>query len=103
MIESISIGANLQKPKFSAAVASGAFTLYVPLEGKIDREAEVKRTEKELEKARNQTSQVKRQLGNAEFCKRKPELAEEARQKLETVKTKITELEAHLRDLAESA
>ena len=42
---------------------------------------------------------MERQLANTEFCKRKPEMAEELRGKLEGVRGKLSELEAHLKDV----
>jgi valyl-tRNA synthetase len=98
-VSELSIGVNLPKPKFSATGASTQFTVYVPLEGKIDKKAEVERTKKELEKAREQTGQAEKQLSNEEFRKRKPDLAREIEEKVAALKTKIAELEAHLKEL----
>jgi valyl-tRNA synthetase len=98
-VSELSIGVNLPKPKFSATGASTLFTVYVPLEGKIDKKAEVERTKKELEKAREQTGQAEKQLSNEEFRKRKPDLAREIEEKVAALKTKIAELEAHLKEL----
>jgi valyl-tRNA synthetase len=72
-LDELSIGVNVAKPKFSATGASTAFTVYVPLEGKIDGSAEIARTKKELEKTREQIAQAEKQLSNEEFRKRKPE------------------------------
>jgi valyl-tRNA synthetase len=98
-LDELSIGVNVAKPKFSATGASTAFTVYVPLEGKIDKAAEVGRTKKEMEKAGEQAVQSERQLANEEFRKRKPELAREIEEKLAALKAKLVELEAHLREL----
>jgi valyl-tRNA synthetase len=98
-LDELSIGAALAKPKFSASGASTAFTVYVPLEGKIDIKAEVDRTKKEIEKTREQISQAEKQLSNEEFRKRKPELAREIEEKLAALKTKLAELEAHLKEI----
>jgi valyl-tRNA synthetase len=98
-LDELSIGVNVAKPKFSATGASTAFTVYVPLEGKIDMKAEVDRTRKEIEKAREQAAQADKQLSNEEFRKRKPDLAREIEEKLSALKAKLAELEAHLREL----
>jgi valyl-tRNA synthetase len=98
-VEGVEVGLGLAKPPFSAAVAAGAFAVYVPLQGKIDVDAEVERTRKELEKAREQAAAAEKQLSNEEFCRRKPELAAEVRSKLEALRSRIAELEAHLREL----
>ncbi len=98
-VSELSIGVNLAKPKFSATGASTTFTLYVPLEGKIDMKAEVDRTKKELEKSKDQAAQAEKQLSNEEFRKRKPDLAAEIEGKLAALKAKGVELEAHLKEL----
>jgi valyl-tRNA synthetase len=98
-LDELSIGVNVAKPKFSATGASTAFTVYVPLEGKIDKAAEVGRTKKEIEKAGEQAAQAEKQLSNEEFRKRKPELAREIGEKLAALKAKTAELQAHLKEL----
>jgi valyl-tRNA synthetase len=98
-VDELSIGLNLAKPKFSATGAANGFTAYVPLEGKIDKKAEVDRSRKELEKTREQIVQAERQLANDEFRKRKPELAREIEEKAAALKAKIVELEVHLKEL----
>jgi valyl-tRNA synthetase len=98
-VDEISVGAGLAKPRFSATAARTSFTVHVPLEGKIDAQAETARTRKELENAAGQLAQLDRQLANEEFRKRKPELAAELEEKRAALRAKIGELEAHLRDL----
>jgi valyl-tRNA synthetase len=98
-LDELSVGVSLAKPKFSATGASTAFTVYVPLEGKIDRKAEIERTKKELEKTREQITQAERQLSNEEFRKRKPDLAREIEEKLAALRIKLAELEAHLKEI----
>jgi valyl-tRNA synthetase len=100
-VEELSAGTGLPKPKFAGTVVAPLFTAWVPLEGKIDRQAEVARTRKEIEKSRGRAEQMERQLANEEFRRRKPELAEEVRQKLEAARAKASELEAHLSELEE--
>jgi valyl-tRNA synthetase len=98
-VDELTIGVGLPKPRFSAAAAANAFTLYIPLEGKIDVSAEAGRTKKELEKAREQVAQLERQLANPEFRKHKPEMAAELDSKLQALRAKLSELDSHLRDL----
>jgi valyl-tRNA synthetase len=98
-LDELSVGVNVSKPKFSATGAATAFTVYVPLEGKIDRKAEIERTRKELEKTREQIAQGEKQLSNEEFRKRKPELAREIEEKLAALKVKLAELGAHLKEI----
>jgi valyl-tRNA synthetase len=93
------IGVALAKPKLSGVVASTSFTLYVPLAGKIDVPAEIERARKEIEAVRSQIAQAEKQLSNEEFRKRKPELAAEIEGKLQAFRARLSELEAHVRDL----
>jgi valyl-tRNA synthetase len=102
-VDALEIGASLAKPKLAGTVVGAAFTVYVPLEGKIDLQAEQERCRKEIEKTRGQAEQAEKQLSNGEFRKRKPEMAAEIQAKLEGLRAKIAELQAHLRDLGASA
>jgi valyl-tRNA synthetase len=88
------------KPKFSATGASTLFSVYVPLEGKIDMKAEIERTKKELAKTQDQIAQSEKLHSNESFRKNKPELAQEIEEKLAALRTKFSELEAHLKELA---
>ncbi len=98
-VDVCTIGMDLAKPRFAAAVVTPAFTVYIPLEGKIDTKAELERTRKELDKTRGQAEQAAKQLANDEFRKRKPALAAEIEGKLADLKAKTLELEAHLKEL----
>jgi valyl-tRNA synthetase len=100
-VDELSTGVGLPKPKFSGTVAGAAFTVYVLLEGKIDKKAEIERTKKEIENAKGQVAQTEKQLANEEFRKRKPELAAELEEKLASLRAKIAELEVHLKELEE--
>ncbi len=100
-IEELSIGAGLPKPRLAGTAVCSAFTVWVPLEGKIDVKAETERTAKEIENSRSQAGPLERQLSNDEFRKRKPELASELEAKLSALRAKTAELEAHLRELGE--
>ena len=99
-VDELTIGVNLTKPKLAATVATTGFTVYVPL--KIDKKAELERTRKELEKAREQAVGAEKQLSNEEFRKRKPGMALEIQGKLDALRAKISELEAHLKDVEEA-
>jgi valyl-tRNA synthetase len=99
----LTVGVALPKPKFSATVVSESFTVYVPLEGKIDRKAEAERTRKEIEKARGQAAGLERQLANEDFRRHKPELAEEVEAKLQALRDRLAELEAHRLEIEDGA
>jgi valyl-tRNA synthetase len=101
-VDELTIGVSLPKPKLAATAARTGFTVYVPLGGKIDVKAEASKTKKELDRSREQTAQMERQLANPDFRKHKPELAAEIEGKAEALRAKIAELEAHLKDLEET-
>ena len=98
-VSELSVGVNLPKPKFSGTRPATTFTVFVPLEGKIDKNAETLRTKKDLEKTREQIAQAEKQLSNEEFRKRKPDLAREIEEKLDALRAKLAELDAHLKEL----
>ncbi len=99
-LEEVTVGVDLAKPPFSAAAVTPWASIYVPLEGKIDKAAESERCRREIEKTRGQAEQAEKTLSNEEFRLRKPELAGETRGKLDALRAKIAELEAHLQELA---
>jgi valyl-tRNA synthetase len=101
-VDELTIGVNLPKPKLAATAALTGFTVHIPLGGKIDVKAEIARAKKDLERAREQAAQMERQLANEEFRKHKPEMAAELDAKLQALRLKRAELEAHLKDLEES-
>ncbi len=69
-------------------------TIYMPLEGLVDIEAEKKRVADELAKNRNFLKGVEAKLGNAEFVSRAPAaIVENQRQKKAELETAIARLE----------
>ena len=65
------LGPGQPAPESATALAAG-LTLRVPLEGVIDRAAERKRLEKEIQKTRGDLERVARKLANENFVQRAP-------------------------------
>ena len=81
--ERIQIETQYDAPKGTPAVPSSLGTLFLPLEGLIDVEAEKARLEKELEKIAKEVEKVEKKLGNKGFVDRAPvEVVQEHQQRL---------------------
>ncbi|MFC4711856.1 valine--tRNA ligase [Planococcus dechangensis] len=80
--ETLTIGHNIEAPEKSmSAVVSGA-ELFMPLEGLIDIEEELKRLQKELDKWAKEVKLVEGKLSNERFVSKAPEaVVEEERKK----------------------
>ncbi|MDP6124755.1 MAG: valine--tRNA ligase, partial [Candidatus Latescibacteria bacterium] len=83
-IESLTIGANVEKPAHSGTVVIGDMTeVYVPLEGLIDVDQERARLSKELGKQEKYVTGLKKKLSNEQFLsKAPPEVVDAEREKL---------------------
>ena len=81
--ERIQLETQYDAPKGTPAVPSSLGTLFLPLEGLIDVEAEKARLEKELEKIAKEVEKVEKKLGNKGFVDRAPaEVVQEHQQRL---------------------
>ncbi len=81
--ERIQVATQYDAPKGTPAVPSSLGTLFLPLEGLIDVEAEKARLEKELEKIAKEVEKVEKKLGNKGFVDRAPaEVVQEHQQRL---------------------
>jgi valyl-tRNA synthetase len=84
-------------PDQSAAVVSGDVTIYLPLAGMVDLDAERKRLEAERETAKAAVEKGKAMLSNEGFVSRaKPEVVEKARTKLADDIRQLEAIEARL-------
>ncbi len=71
-VEELAIGRDLSKPARAVSAISGAFNIYVPMDGTVDLEKEKGRLAKELEKARADGEQCARRLEDRTFMERAP-------------------------------
>ncbi|PAP74498.1 valine--tRNA ligase [Rubrivirga sp. SAORIC476] len=99
-LSALTLGADLDKPKASAAVVVGPHIVYVPLEGMIDLDVERARLQKEIDAKRGFLGGVEKKLLNEAFVSRAPEaVVAKERQKADDAKAEIAALQANLADL----
>lgn len=93
-LEQLSAMGNKETPALSASILADNIEVFIPLEGTIDIDAEVKRLKKELEKHQSDFEFAQNKLNNPNFCnKASPEAVEKERQRLEKAKEAKEKLE----------
>ena len=98
-IGSLTIEPDVARPHASATSVVAGVTIYIPLEGLIDLDAERKRLEKEIEKTEKYVVSTTKRLENKNFVERAPaEVVEAEREKVSAGEATI----ARLRDTLES-
>lgn len=96
------LGPNVQRPPASASFSLPAAVGYVPLEGLIDRAAERARQQKEAEKLRGFIAGHEKKLANTSFVDRAPpEVVQEVRETLASLRKQLASVEDVLAQLAE--
>jgi len=71
-LESLQAGLTVTKPKLSASVVVPGGELFVGLEGLLDKDAEIIRLKKEIEKAQSFAASVEKKLANEKFVSSAP-------------------------------
>ncbi|EHH68470.1 valine--tRNA ligase [Gluconobacter morbifer] len=90
-----------ETPKNAAQIVLDEATVFIPLEGLIDLDAERARLAKEISKNETELQKVLRKLANADFVARaKPEVVEENRERQATFERDLVRLKAALGRLA---
>lgn len=85
------------RPKKSIVAATAQTDIFVPLEGVIDLNEQIKRLEKELGKAEKELSGLEKKLGNERFMQNAPqEVVDESREKQKILTEKIDALKANI-------
>jgi valyl-tRNA synthetase len=88
------------KPSFSAAVIIPGGEIFIALEGILDRDAEIDRLQKELDKAQKFMSSLEKKLSNERFVNNAPaQVVENEKKKLQTQKEVVEKCEAALAEL----
>ncbi|REJ91466.1 MAG: valine--tRNA ligase [Planctomycetota bacterium] len=96
-------GADVVRPPASASFSLDDADGYVPLEGIINRDAEIERQEKEAEKLRKHIAGHEGKLANESFVsKAPPEVVADVRETLDGLKKQLASVEEILRDLSDS-
>jgi valyl-tRNA synthetase len=84
-------------PEQSAAVVSGDMTIYLPLAGMVDLDAERERLKKELDSINQQIEKAEKQLANESFVSRAPaQVVEQQRARLADLTRSRTALQERL-------
>lgn len=79
-----------EPPKMAAQLILDEATIFLPLEGVIDLEAEKARLQKEITRLEGEIGKVEKKLGNENFVARaKPEVVQENRDRLETFQQEL--------------
>ena len=95
-IESIDfVDSNTQLPESATALVGENGTLHIALEGLIDKEAELKRFEKEIKKAQQELEMRQKKLSNQNYVAKAPEAV------VNKERQRVTELESILKRLEE--
>ncbi|MBI3959242.1 MAG: class I tRNA ligase family protein, partial [Chloroflexi bacterium] len=98
--ESLQVAAELAPPEKAVALAVGGVTLYLPLAGLVDMDAERKRLQKEVESVEQQIARIDGLLGNEGFLAKAPEqVVGREKAKLEELRGRRVQLQANLADL----
>jgi valyl-tRNA synthetase len=96
----IAVGPDIARPKMSASFSLADADGYVPLEGLIDRDAEVARQQKEADKLRGFIAGHEKKLSNASFVDRAPpEVVAEVRDTLANLQKQLASAEDVVRQL----
>jgi valyl-tRNA synthetase len=94
-------GAEVQRPIGAATFSLGETEGFIPLEGLIDRAAELDRQTKEAEKLRKHIAGHEGKLSNESFtAKAPPDVVAQVRETLDGLKRQLASVEAVIRDLA---
>jgi len=93
-------GPDVERPPASASFSLGDADGFIPLEGVIDREAELARQQKELEKLRKHISGHQKKLANENFVNKAPaEVVANVRETLSQLESRLQSVEEVISDL----
>ncbi len=88
-------------PAQALALVTDAATIYLPLAGMVDVEAERTRLGKEIEETRRELEKSEKTLANPNFAERAPApVVAKERERLEATQERLAKLEQRLKDLA---
>ena len=96
-------GVNVERPKGAATFSLNEADGYIPLEGIINREAELARQKKEADKLRGFISGHEKKLANESFVsKAPPDVVAQARETLAGLKKQLESVEAVIQQLGDA-
>jgi valyl-tRNA synthetase len=95
-------GAEVERPKGSASFALGDADGYIPLEGVIDRRAELDRQAKKAQELRGFIAGHEKKLANSSFVERAPqEVVDQARETLAALRKQLESIEEAIGQLGD--
>jgi len=96
-LSELTVGIDLPRPADASVQVTGPVTVYVPLRGMVDIEAEIDRLSREIAKVDKEIEHFSRKLENPSFIQRAPaDVVEKERKKLAEMSAKRTVLEESL-------
>lgn len=99
-IESIAFIEQTDDLPMSASCFIDPMTIYVPLKGLIDLDAEIERNEKAKQKCSAEIIKLEKKLSNENYIAKAPEdVVAKSRQELEDLKAQLAQIELHLQNL----
>jgi len=94
------IAADAAEPQNAASIVGGDITLYLPLEGMLDIEAECQRLRGEKERLRRRLDKTAKMLGNPNFVsKARPDVVQRERDRLIDLQSACSQIEERLSKL----
>ncbi len=98
--DDITLGLDVEKPRFAASAMVEKMELFIPLEGIIDLDKEVERLEKEIATTEGLLKSVQGKLANKNFVDRAPEaIVNKEKDKLDHYGESLEKLKAHLKTM----
>ena len=101
-VSTLDVGPRVEKPRAAASGVIKGGTVFVPLSGLIDLDVEKRRLAKEDERLRSLIAGAEKKLENPNFVERaKPEVVEQEREKLRSLKADLEKVASALVGLSE--
>ena len=96
------IGPKVERPKTAAATVSGNVQVFVPLDGLIDADEEIRRLEKQINDIGKSVATLEKKLTNPRFIERAPEeVVQKDRNRIEKERSRAEKLQENLSKLME--
>ncbi|MFP6868584.1 MAG: valine--tRNA ligase [Nitrospinota bacterium] len=96
------IGPKVERPKTAAAAVSGNVQVFVPLDGLIDADEEIRRLEKQINDIGKSVATLEKKLTNPRFIERAPEeVVQKDRNRIEKERSRAEKLQENLSKLVE--
>ena len=96
-LESVSYGSDVEKPSSAGFRVVDSSEIYIPLEGLLDMEAEVKKIKDQIEKIDKELQKVNRKLNDEKFMSKAPDHIVDREKKIQKeYMDKLEKLQEHL-------